>query len=218
MDNQIIKSNNIFFFIIIFIVTVFFLFKNNLFSKIDDNNYFKKTSLTESYNYNPMIISPQKAEEKISKIADLTIKAIKFRNFKLLEKIIHPNLGVKFSLYPYVLANDMVFSHENFKLRYDDNYVYNWNIHEENAANLTFKDYYSNYIYPYDYAISNKISYNNITKKGSVIDNSFNFYPSSIIVEYKMDDDVEFSNSFLRLVFLEFKKKWYLTGIIASVE
>ena len=214
MSKNISKENKIFFILLILLIFSFFLFKDNLLNNEDDKSLLTTLNITSKYTKSPQIIPSEEAENIIKDVTSTTIKAIKFKNFLLLEKIIHPKYGVRLSPYPYILSNDIVFKKDTIKERFLDKYVYNWGKDQNNKdIKMTFKEYYRSKIYNHDYAISKDIKYNNMDLSNNIIDNSFNYYSKSIIVEYKVDTPNK-KSSLLRLVYEEYKNKWYLSGII----
>jgi hypothetical protein len=84
--------------------------------------------------------------------------------------------------------------------------------------NLTSTEYYNKFIYDVDFVNAPGISYNRIIGKGSIINNAFEVYPNTIIVEYHFSGfDPKYEGMdwrSLRLVFEEKDTVWYLIGII----
>ncbi len=202
--------NNIIFFLIIIIIISVFIYKDNIKKKqkvnFDTNN---------KINY----INENDAKKIIKTQAEITIKAIKFRNLKALDQLIHPKKGLRLSPYSYIISKDFIIKqNEIFSLYEDENIKIENMDRERRIVSQSFKEYYQNYIYPHDYANYDKISYNHPYKSENVIDNIREYYPKAILVEFQLNDTNLNNNdkdwSVLRLAFEEYKKKWYLTGII----
>jgi len=159
---------------------------------------------------------PEPEARAIMKVkADLVIKAIKFKNFTLLKQMIHPKHGVRFSPYLYVMSTDIVFNAENIQSRFYGDYIYDWGSKRSNKnIKMSFSEYYRRYIYNHDYAVTHNITYNKLSDISNVIDNVLSFYPNSIIVEYYSDNQSDYEESLLRLVFEKHKDDWFLSGII----
>jgi len=101
-----------------------------------------------------------------------------------------------------------------------DKKVYTWGIYDGSGLfiNLTPAEYYNKFIYDVDFINAPEISYNRIIGKGSTINNAFEVYPNTIIVEYHFSGfDPKYEGMdwrSLRLVFEEKDIVWYLIGII----
>jgi hypothetical protein len=101
-----------------------------------------------------------------------------------------------------------------------DKKVYTWGIYDGSGLpiNLTSAEYYNKFIYDVDFINAPEISYNRIIGKGSTINNAFEVYPNTIIVEYHFSGfDPKYEGMdwrSLRLVFEEKDIVWYLIGII----
>ncbi len=101
-----------------------------------------------------------------------------------------------------------------------DKKVYTWGIYDGSGLpiNLTSAEYYNKFIYDVDFINAPEISYNRIIGKGSTINNAFEIYPNTIIVEYHFSGfDPKYEGMdwrSLRLVFEEKDTVWYLIGII----
>ncbi len=101
-----------------------------------------------------------------------------------------------------------------------DKKVYTWGIYDGSGLliNLTPAEYYNKFIYDVDFVNAPEISYNRIIGKGSTINNAFEVYPNTIIVEYHFSGfDPKYEGMdwrSLRLVFEEKDTVWYLIGII----
>ncbi|MBT4922680.1 MAG: hypothetical protein HON23_06700 [Rickettsiales bacterium] len=214
-EKNLSKNNNIIFFTILLFIITYVLFYDKIFQYEDDKSFFSEFIRSTKYHNSDKMIPEPEARAIMKVKADLVIKAIKFKNFTLLKQMIHPKHGVRFSPYLYVMSTDIVFSGENIKSRYDNDYVYDWGANRSHRnLRMSFSEYYRRYIYNYDYAISNDITYNQLSETGNVVDNIYSFYPNSIIVEYYADRQVEVKEAFLRLVFEEYKDDWFLSGII----
>src|SRR4030042_1438134 len=83
---------------------------------------------------------------------------------------------------------------------------------------LTFVDYYSQFVYDLDFANAPEISLNHRLGVSTSMDNIFAFYRSSLFVEYSFPGfDPQFEGMdwrSLRLVFMQDNDTWYLVGII----
>lgn len=171
------------------------------------------------FNNRSNVTSPIDAEQIIDKKSELAIKAIKFRNFNLLVELIHPNFGVRLSPYSYIMSTDVIITADKFQDYYLSNRILTWgyDIYMK-PVEMSFQEYYTRFIYNQDFVNADEVTYNNLSRRNNIIDNTKAYYPNAIISEYRIfgiDPDVEEKDwTYLRLVFEEYHDTWYLSGII----
>ena len=169
-------------------------------------------------------IDPEIAKQTVSDQASQIIRALEKLKFDDLAKFVHPENGLRFSPYAYVTDEDIVFSAEHLARQTGHNFMsnekYPWGIYDGSGEpiDLTFSDYYYRFIYDKYYSNADSVLFNQSITYGNTINNVFEYYDNSIVVEYyfapvnpkygKLDW------SALRLVFQEFEGTWYLTGIV----
>jgi hypothetical protein len=180
-----------------------------------------KEGLTRAIDFkhtNTPSIDPREAEKIIEKTAAETIFILKNKDFKRLSMFVHPNLGVRFTPYTIVNDEDLIFTSEQIKAINKDNQIYIWGSYEGagNPIQLTFRNYFDQFVYSGDFLNAKEVGYNRIIKETGFSENQFSAYPNSIIVEYYISSPSGdgFQWQSLRLVFEEYKSKWYLVGII----
>jgi len=166
-------------------------------------------------------IPPAEAEKFIADQAKEVISAIKSKDMSKLSTFIHLEKGVRFSPYSHInLDSDPVFTAIQIKNIFKDPTKDTWGIYDGSGLpiELTFEDYYKKFIYDQDFANAKEIAYNQIIGRGNMINNNFEVYPESIIVEYHFSGfDPQYEGmdwESLRLVFEEKDNFWYLVGII----
>ncbi len=194
-------------------------------------NEFKETYASEEQKISQLenkiaelevqAMSPQKAERIISKTATEVLNALKDRNFEKFAGFAYPEKGVRFSPYAHVdIENDLVFTSLEIKDFGNDSTVYKWGVYDGSGLpiEMTFIDYYNEFIYDKDFANARLISYNQIIGRGNIINNIFDIYTRCIIVEYHFPGfDPKYEGMDWRSLILVFEKKediWYLVGII----
>lgn len=165
--------------------------------------------------------SSSEAKAIIQDRAEEVILAIKNQDSSKLAKFAHPNLGVRFSPYSYVdKNNDLVFTASQLQNIFSDSTKYKWGVYDGSGfpIELTFEEYYNQFIYDQDYINAEKIGYNEIIGRGNTLNNNFEIYPNAIILEFHFSGfDPKYSGmdwSSLRLVFEQNDSVWYLVGII----
>jgi len=149
------------------------------------------------------------------------LKAIKNYDIDKLADAVHPDKGVRFSPYGYVdVENNLVFTAEEVKKLADDPKKYLWGYYDGSGEpiSLSFSDYHKKFIYDVDFVNAEEIGYNKTLGHGNSLNNSFEVYKNSIIVEYYFSGfDPQYEGMDWRSLRLVFEKKndiWYLVGII----
>lgn len=160
-------------------------------------------------------------EAAATKKAEVAIKALKDKDAKVMSKIVHPTKGVRFSPYGFVDAqNDVVLTRDKILNAFNDQTIYNWGIFDGSGMpiELTFNDYYEQFIYDKDFAKAEKIGINKIIGQGNSINNIFEVYPDGFMVEYHFSgfnpdfDGLDWES--LRLVFELDDGEWFLVGAV----
>lgn len=166
----------------------------------------------------PIPVPTLTAQEIVAGVAAETIQALQAEDMAVLSKLAHPMDGIRFTSQTYVSESDLVFTAEQLPTMMDDPTVYTWGYQNGSGFPIeaTFAEYNGNYDQRnYDEA---QISFNNPIGFGNATNNSAEFYPESIIVEYHFPGfNPEFGGmdwESLRLVFKETADSWALVGII----
>ncbi|MFY9273429.1 MAG: hypothetical protein WBJ83_06165 [Thermacetogeniaceae bacterium] len=157
----------------------------------------------------------------IEKRSTDVLTAIKNYDLEKLAAAVHPDKGVRFSPYGYVdVDNDLVFTAEEVKKLAADSKQYHWGYYDGSGEpiRLKFSDYYKKFIYDEDFLNAEQVGYNKTLGHGNSLNNSFEVYKNSIIVEYHFSGfDPQYAGMDWRSLRLVFEKKndiWYLVGII----
>jgi len=167
------------------------------------------------------IIKPEYAEKIIKATAAKVIQALKAKDAQAISDFVHPVNGLRFTPYTSVdLKQDLVFTAEEVKNFFNDKKKYMWGYYDGTGDEiiLTPAEYYDVFVYSNDFANAEKIGYNEVLSYGNAVENQFEAYPGSIIVEYYFSGfDPKYEGmdwQSLRLVFEEYKGGWKLSGII----
>jgi len=165
--------------------------------------------------------SEQQAKAIISSRATEVITTLKANNFVKLSTYIHPEKGVRFSPSTYInIENDLVFSADQIKNISLDQKKYVWGVHDGSGLPIEepFVKYFEEFVYSHDFANAKEIGYNRSIGGGNTINNVFDSYPKSIVVEYHFPGfDPKYEGmdwESLRLVFEESNGIWYLVGVV----
>ena len=161
--------------------------------------------------------------EQVAARASEAIMALKDSDLNALSSLVHPDRGVRFSPYATVHAGDdgdLVFSADELKSLMADPTVYHWGTYDGSGMpiELTFRQYYEEFVYDVDFARPDVVGFNERVGQGNSIDNIASAYPDGVMVEYHFEGfDPEYAGMdwrSLRLVFEEKDGIWYLLGIV----
>lgn len=165
--------------------------------------------------------SEEEAKKIIENRTTEAILAIKNKDTKKLSNLVYPDKGVRFSPYAYVdIEKDLILPRENVLNFFEDQTVYSWGTYDGigTLINLAPKEYHNKFIYDADFVNAKEISYNRTIGSGNTINNAFEVYLNTIIVEYHFPGfDPTFEGMDWRSLRLVFEKKgnaWYLIGMI----
>ena len=162
------------------------------------------------------ILRLQEALQAIDLLAD-----IQAGDMQAVSEAVHPEKGLRFTPYFYIdTTEDLVFTAAQVSELIEDEEVYHWGSYDGSgdAIDLTFADYYSNFVYNQDFINADIIGNNHAIGSGNSLDNIAEAYPEAAFVEFHFTG---FDEAFegmdwesLRLVFEENQAQWYLVGIV----
>jgi hypothetical protein len=169
----------------------------------------------------PGTLPPAEARAIIEDRAGQVIAAIADKRMDRLASFVHPDKGLRFSAYAYVRPDDdLVFDADQMEGLPADETIYTWGTYDGSGMpiELTFSEYYDRFVYDVDFAHAEQVGFNETLGTGNTINNAFEVYPGSIIVEYHFPGfDPQFEGmdwKSLRLVFEENGGVWFLVGVI----
>ena len=160
-------------------------------------------------------------EDVISQKADQVIEALRDRDLVRLARLVHQTEGVRFSPYAYVRDVDISIAVDDIPNLLSQNTELLWGVYDGSGApiELTFAQYYDQFIFDQDFANPEEIGYNQrIGGDGGMINNIPDFYPGGVMVEYHFSgfepDYGGLDWRSLRLVFVQDGDEWFLIGIV----
>ncbi|MDF2699801.1 MAG: hypothetical protein K0Q49_1357 [Haloplasmataceae bacterium] len=149
------------------------------------------------------------------------VELLKSKDFASLSQYVHPTKGVRFSPFSHInLDKDLVFNSDDVALLFDNNKVYTWGEYSGSGApiELTFVDYYNDFIYDLDFSNPNLIGNNIILGKGNMNNNIKEAYPNSQFVEFHfpgIDPEAQGMDwRSLRIVLEKLNNTWYVVGVV----
>ena len=176
-----------------------------------------------AYPTSPVVVytaTPSSLQQEILDRASEVIMMLKNKDMVTLSQYVHPLLGLRFSPYSFVQDTDQVFSTSQVAGLFSDNTKYTWGNYDGSGApiELTFVEYYFQFVYDVDFATAPEIALNHRLGEGNSLDNAQEFYPGSMVVEYYFPGfDTQYEGMdwrSLRLIFSQDSNNWYLAGII----
>lgn len=155
--------------------------------------------------------------------AATVMKALKNSDMESLAAWVHPDKGVRFSPYAYVdPKKDLVFTREKLEGGMKDNTKYEWREFAGSGEliELTFAEYFKQFVYDADFAGDAEIALNKGLGQGTTVNNINEVYPKEThdFVEYHIDgidpsvEGMDWRS--LRLVFEKMGEDRALVGIV----
>lgn len=152
--------------------------------------------------------------------AERVIQALAEKDLDTVAEFVHPEMGLRFSPYTYVEDDHQVFMPGELPGLVESDQVYLWGFYDGTGdpINLTFDDYYEEFIYDADFSNPEEMAVNEELGWSNMINNITEYYPGSSYVEYHFsgfEEDYEGMDWVsLRLVFLQQDGIWYLVGVV----
>lgn len=183
-------------------------------------------------NYKPSTdsikTSVQKKEKKqqslpkevvLKKMNSELLQAIKMADYNAFANHIHPEKGVRFSMYAFTNRNeDKHFSKSDFQKYFPTKTIFTWGSLDGTGEvyQATIKNYFRKWVFKKDFTHS-KYSYNSFQGGGNSLNNLEKIYPKSDFTENYIPGSEQYSEmdwKSLRFVFEEFEGEFYLVAVI----
>ncbi|MFB9274660.1 hypothetical protein [Cohnella cellulosilytica] len=169
---------------------------------------------------NPSTDKEQPSDARVKELALETVGYLRERDLGSLVTLIDPEQGLRFSPYPFVnVDTDLSFKPDAFPTFKDENKL-KWGEADGSGEpiELTFRDYYEQFVYTKDFADAPQVSVNKIVGTGNAIFNVPEVYPGASYVEFYFPGFDEELNGMdwqsLVLVFAPGGDDWQLAGIV----
>ena len=156
----------------------------------------------------------------LEEAANEVINALAEEDMDTVAQFVHPEQGVRFSPYGFIREEHQVFMPETLAGLPQSEAVFNWGNYDGSGEpiELTFDEYYEEFVYSADFANAEQMAVNERLGKGNTINNIQEFYPESSFVEYHFSGFEEQYEGMdwesLRLVFVQENGVWLLVGIV----
>lgn len=181
-------------------------------NKVDPNQAILPKTTTE--------LPAKKAESEDKTVINLNkeiVNLLKNKEYEKLSTHIHPEKGIKLSMYSFVSDKDKSFSKSDFEkyIGADEKFTFG---HKDGSGAIyivSLKDYLKDWVFKKDFSTA-KVNYNNFEGKGNSLNNIKEKYPNSETVENYLAGTVEYSymdwNSLI-LIFEKIDNQYYLVAI-----
>ncbi|MDQ1161208.1 hypothetical protein QE422_001576 [Chryseobacterium sp. SORGH_AS 447] len=147
------------------------------------------------------------------------LQALKDKNYKRFADFIHPEKGVRFSMYAFVSPEgDKLFSKSDFIKYQPTKTIFTWGALDGSGDlyKSTITDYLIKWVYSKDFA-TGQVSINEFQGKGNSMNNLKEIYPKADFTENFVkgsESNPEMDWKCLRLVFEQYQGKYYLIGVV----
>lgn len=164
-------------------------------------------------------LTPRGLEQALD-AAQQAVEALRAGDMQRFAALAHPTLGVRFSPYAYVRAEDLIFAPQQLGGLMNDPTLYTWGVFDGSGEPIvmTYADYHARFVYSGDFAAADTVSFNQRIGLGNSLDNSRDFYPNALIVEfYLAPRDPQYGGmdwQSLRLALLYVDGAWRVVGVI----
>ncbi len=147
------------------------------------------------------------------------LELLKTKNYAEFAEHIHPEKGIRFSMYGYVQPKkDKVFTKEDFLKYIGTDIKFTWGAKDGTGdlLQLSLRNYMEKWVFVKDFTIAETFT-DETKQRGNTVINLKEVYPNSIFTENFLKGSKEYAEmdwSVLRLVFEEFEGKLFLVAII----
>jgi hypothetical protein len=158
-------------------------------------------------------------EEALRQINEEIVQVLKDKNYKKFTEFIHPEKGVRFSMYAFINPKeDKKFSKADFEKYEPTKTLFTWGMMDGSGDlyKSTINDYLTKWVYAKDF-VTGQVSFNEFQGSGNSLNNLKSIYPKADFTENFIkgsEANSEMDWECLRLIFEEFHGKYYLVGVV----
>ncbi len=185
-----------------------------LFSCEKDSITPKPTTETNSTS-----VEKQTKEDSLQAINNKVISVLKSGNYNELADFIHPEKGIRFSMYAYINPEkDKIFTRDDFEKYIDSNVRFTFGEKDGTGDPLvvSLKDYLKNWVWKRDFSVGN-YSANEFQGTGNSLNNLQEKYTVAQFTENYIEGSEQYGGmdwNSLRLVFEKYNGKYFLVAIV----
>lgn len=158
-------------------------------------------------------------EAALKKTNDVLLQALKSKDYKTFASLIHPEKGIRFSMYAFVdLKEDKHFSKADFEQYLPTKTQFTWGAHDGSGDpyKATINEYLGKWVFSRDFTLS-QYALNTFLGGGNSLNNLKKIYPKNDFTENYIkgtEKTGEMDWKTLRFVFEEFQGKYYLIAVV----
>lgn len=158
-------------------------------------------------------------EVALKKTNDELLQAIKVGYYDVFANYIHPQKGVRFSMYAFINKNeDKHFTKADFEKYQHAQTIFTWGSRDGSGEiyKATLRKYLSDWVFKKDFTKS-EYSFNQLLGKGNSLNNLKEMYPNTNFTENYIPGSEKTGGmdwNALRFVFEEFEGKYYVVAVI----
>ncbi|MFC3161100.1 hypothetical protein SAMN05443633_101172 [Chryseobacterium arachidis] len=155
----------------------------------------------------------------LKQINEEIVQVLKDKDYKKFAEFIHPEKGVRFSMYAFVNPKeDKNFSKADFVKYQPTKTLFTWGAMDGSGDvyKATISDYLSEWVYSKDF-VTAQVSFNEFQGRGNSLNNLKQIYSKADFTENFIkgsEANSEMDWKCLRLVFEKYQGKYYLVGVV----
>ncbi|MBB4806030.1 hypothetical protein HNP38_001302 [Chryseobacterium defluvii] len=188
--------------------------------KAPDKPVERKDSIIHYKSEEKAQVQPEMSKKEVLKQANNEIlHALKNKNYVKFSEFIHPEKGVRFSMYAFVdPKGDKQFSRADFQRYFPTKTLFTWGMMDGSGDpyKATVNEYFEKWVFSKDFTAS-QYSFNIFQGSGNSLNNLKEIYPKADFTENYIKGTEKYGEmdwKTLRFVFEEFQGKYYLIGVI----
>jgi hypothetical protein len=187
--------------------------------KQDKNPAVSTDNLKRSNERNDTKQDALSTEVALKKTNDEVLQALKVGYYDIFANYIHPQKGVRFSMYAFVNKNeDKQFSKADFEKYLPSKTVFTWGSRDGSGEvyKATLNKYLHDWVFKKDFTKS-EYSFNTFQAGGNSLNNLKEIYPNNNFTENYISGSEKSGGmdwNALRFVFEEFDGKYYIVAVI----
>ncbi|CAH0286051.1 hypothetical protein [Chryseobacterium sp. Bi04] len=161
----------------------------------------------------------EEREASLKKVNDEVLQALKTKDYKTFASLIHPEKGIRFSMYAHVdMKGDKHFSKADFEQFQPTKTLFTWGAQDGSGDpyKATINDYLGKWVFSKDFTAS-QYSVDKFIGGGNSLNNLKESYPTANFTENYIkgtEKNSEMDWKTVRFVFEEFQGKYYLIAVI----
>ncbi len=158
-------------------------------------------------------------DQSLKQVNDEVLQALKNKDYKNFASFIHPQKGIRFSMYAFVdVKGDKHFSKADFEKYQPTKMIFTWGS-QDGSGDLyktTINDYLGKWVFSKDFT-TGQYALNKFIGGGNSLNNLKEAYPQADFTENYMKGTEKYGEmdwKTIRLVFEQFQGKYYLIAVV----